>query len=624
VALLASPWACGSILGIPNADDPESGVAGEGGAAGQAGEMSSGGASRGGRGGSAGRGGTAGTTSSGGSSAGKAAAGGGPPGGMGAGAAGAGGEDPSGPRLGEPCEGEALVCNEGSSRVVLSCADGVWAIEKICLSTELCVSGECDGFVGECTRQGAWCLEAGELMDCEDPFVPQRRKCPWGCSDGACVPGTGDQLIVHTEVNYVQSAPPWPDGEVPICFETFDADDAALREFIESEVRRTWGRYYDIRFFGFDVCTGAAEGQVRIEFLDGCEGRLAGNAPLGYPGELAPSRVGICRSYVDAQGESRRLEAEEAVARYLVRHQFGHVLFFFEDDPPLSHPWSVMARGFDASRADELVIGSDELLRMRNWYWPKPSGSVVAMTGSCLRPAGNTVEVAPCERDEAQRFRFEPQRFVARNESSCLEVASSGSSPAVELGACPPSPTPNSVSLRRARWSTPDRCVMPRTLPASTGTALVTSDCLPVGDPVQTWALDVLADAGDHVEVRIRHIASALCVQEPPGLTAGLELPTLETCTSTTTVFSVWSSGAISSEDQGSASRQCLRWQSNDSLLTYGSCGVVRGWFFSGPIESSEGFALRVTSEAPSAEVVAEPLGPSELPRLDQVFDVHF
>jgi hypothetical protein len=140
-----------------------------------------------------------------------------------------------------------------------------------------------------------------------------------------------------------------------------------------------------------------------------------------------------------------------------------------------------------------------------------------------------------------------------------------------------------------------------------------------VGDPIQTWSFEVVRVASDHTEVRIRHVASGLCVQQPSSVMSSRDVPVLEPCDGSTTVFSIWPNGDISFEVD--PDRYCLLWGSFGATVSYGSCNT-RSWFISGPLESSDGFALGVASDAPSPGPVAEPL--NGLPESHQVFDVHF
>jgi hypothetical protein len=429
--------------------------------------------------------------------------------------------------------------------------------------------------------------------------------------------------MVHTERHYANSEK-WPDAFIPVCFES--DDEPTLRTWIESEVRRTWGRYLDVRFLGFDRCEDEPPAHVRVEFLDGCVARLGGPVSLGYTD--GPSRVGICRSYYDAHGAPQSLTAEgqEGVARYVVRHQFGHVLGFDEDDSavnPLSRG-SVMTRGFRVGEVESLVISGEDISGLRGIYSIKPNGSIVGTNGSCLRASEGGVETAPCARDATELFRFETGRIASREDGSCILLAGDGATRTVGLGECPSAPNAATVALRRARWSTPKHCVAPRTLPAVRGAQLVITDCAPVGDPAQTWSFDVVRAESDHAEVRIRHVASNLCVQQPIPFTTGRELPGLEPCVAgVTTVFSVWPNGDISSGGDDHDSSRCLLWGSLGSSLYYGSCNF-RSWFVSGPLESSDGFALSVAPEAASSELLAVELHSDEFPASAQVFDVHF
>jgi len=595
-----TPVGSGGTTSAGDAGAPAGGVGAEGGA------MGGGGAGEGSEGASGGNGGAAGT-------------GGNAAGGADGGDGGHGGEPP--PEPGGKCDGDVveMACSTARPQILLECDEDVWVARMFCPNGQLCNPKEpaCRNLAPECRDDPRFLCQNDQSIDCAaDPFEPPHRICPFGCASGECLVGTGDQLIVHTE-------PPgtgirdWP-GQIPVCFASDAEADGSMRGWTRSEVERGWGRYLDVVFEGWGICESADTPGVVVEFIEDCRGRIAGPLLAGYPGDRRQRRVGICRTYRDASDEPH--DMNEPLARFVARHQFGHVLGLDEESRSVS---TTMVRGIRSSAIDSTVWADDvRTLFTRHGY--KPQASLVHASSWCLDSAEGTVSLASCSANTSQRVHPFPDRTEFQGTAQCLAITGSGVG--VELVACSPPPA-NALVLRRARWSSPGHCIAPRNFPVVPGTPIETRPCAAVGDPSQTWVFEISAVVDNRPQARIRFAAQDYCVTAPEPLSRyGGEVPTLEPCGPASTLFELGPDGDVSVlvPDTEPPARLWLEWPGNDGVLAFRTGSGGRPFMLTGPLETADGHALSADLDDPGAGLSVVMLGQSELPASGQVFDVPF
>jgi hypothetical protein len=405
--------------------------------------------------------------------------------------------------------------------------------------------------------------------------------------------------------------------------------NAPLPAWIRSEAERTWGRYLNVEFTGWGECSSATVQGVVIEFLEDCELRLGGKPPNGFPGNppgnQGQSRVGICSSYQNAAGVLEKMEDNEPLLRFVVRHQFGHVLGLSESERPSTD--TVMVRALEKSNAARLELTYDDVNRYFAFrYGHKPSGTLVTTSGLCLTPFGPMIGLAPCSSGGSGRFLFDSGevRSLLDGAPGCLTL-SGGDGDTVGLAPCGTAPASSALRMARARWSTPDRCVAPD-FPAP-GSAIATRACAPVGDLSQAWFFEIVATDEEKLSARLRFSMTGDCLSVPGGTVTSADAPVLERCSETILarhVFYLWSNGQISFEETVEGLRPaCLRWSSPDSTLYFGQCNYDTYWL-SGALETPDGLALAIHPSVPNAELRAVSLGSSELPNDEQIFDFAF
>jgi hypothetical protein len=315
----------------------------------------------------------------------------------------------------------------------------------------------------------------------------------------------------------------------------------------------------------------------------------------------------------------------EELLRFVTRHQLGHV-FGWEDDGRLDSP-TALALVLRESDAASLVLTS-ALLRsflFTTPYGHKPSGSLTTTTGSCVSPFEKTLRVLPCSRAESGRFDLAGGQLASLLPGSPSCFGATLEQPIPWLEHCDSPLTTSSFSMRRARWSTPERCVMPEA--ATAGSPVVTADCAPVGDPSQAWHFEIAwqgSNGSTYSRLRFAATGHCLAIAQVPVYSGNI--PLLEACTDeveTRQLFQVWPDGQMSIGEGLGDKALCINWDAPQSVLYFGTCHYDQYWF-SSALETPTGLALTLVADQGSTPFRAMNLGPSELPADNQIFDYVF
>jgi hypothetical protein len=317
----------------------------------------------------------------------------------------------------------------------------------------------------------------------------------------------------------------------------------------------------------------------------------------------------------------------EQLLRFVTRHQFGHV-FGWEDDTRGDRP-TALAVALRESDADSLVLTAALLRRYRftTPYGHKPSGSLTTTTGSCLSPLQDSLGLLPCSDPGSGRFNLAGGQVASRVAASgCLGATLDD--PVVQLESCHSQPNGAGFSMLRARWATPDQCVMPET--AAAGSPVITAPCAPVGDPSQAWHFDIIGQGTQGSTLaRLRVAATGHCLGMPEESANSGDVLILKTCDEPSPlehVFQLWPDGQMSiGSDRPSAGNNvlCLNWDAPQSVVYLGGCSFDEYWF-SSALETSAGLALTLTVDQGSSELRVTELAPSKLPSDQQIFDYVF
>jgi hypothetical protein len=631
---------CSAIFGIEASERrDESEVAGAGGSDAGRGGRSTGGRATGGTtggsetGGRAGQGGEAG----GGAVGNQSGTAGDAPGGAG----GEGGTEDRGAILGEPCTGDETLtntaCTIGSPHLVLECDDkeGVWVVKDTCEGSQACIP-ERDGNDAACKSISApcwgsyteydtnvytnFCDGGNRLIDCES-FRPEpyTRYCPFGCQDGACLSGTGDQLIVHTgSVTERRSRP----RTLPVCvLDPIDGDEN-LVAWIRDEVERTWGRTNDYNFERWTECEQPlpAAGVV-LSFKSGCRGHLVND--IDPQSELV--RLEICRSFYFGDDElDDEQEVDDLLARFLGRHHFGHVIGAF-DTTFLDEAPSTMDGGIELFRVTEYVLSPAEL-NLGNVacapFCRKHPGALVTYRGRCLEVEDGRIVARTC----ADHGQSDPQDFTLRtdftlsatelftaNPEQCVGVSGALEEAEVRVGEC--MEMTERFALTGAALRSLGRCVTPAALPATDGTTLWIGACDGLPESWTGWSFDVTASTGNALLASIRH--DGLCVSVPGGVAWSNLVPELRPCEegSDEQIFELKDNGEIGFGEL------CFAWGLLDGSVYLSGCGEGYSvWTVTTALTTPSGLALTLAEEDDHA--TAKPLG--DVASETQTFDFYF
>jgi len=537
------------------------------------------------------------------------------------------GAPPTGPFLGGPCDGSRdFECSEGEPHLVLVCTQGIWNVGEACGGDSRCDPKyrECRAEQFPCeAREDSFCEGDFSLTDCSDPFVPAHFQCPFGCEAGRCLPGTGDELVVHTEqVPWNAAAARWREP-ISVCFHD-GGEDTALVGIIRDEVERGWGKLLDVEFPGWAACTGDEVGRrVELTFRDDCEMRLGSAVPDGAPPEGETRRVEFCRTYYTAGGELEVLLEHEGLLRFVARHQFGHVLGLRDEDHSLERV--VMTRALRESEAASLPITSIDIAPLRFDYGQKPPRSLVTETGACLSPTLQGFHELPCSHDKSGFFDFTGYEVASARDgiTGCFSVPS-GDGALVGLGECGDTEGKTELRFTHALWSTPDRCVAPER--AEVGSPLRASPCGAPGDPAMSWWFEILASNEGVQAARIRFAATGDCVGLDEPVQVGA-IPRLEPCDDEldpSEIFYLWENGMISHFESDPNSQLCTQWDPPDGVLYLDNrCTFDTFWIF-GALETPDGRLLSFTHDGEVEELRAVSLAAGAPPLPSQIFGLTF
>ena len=531
-----------------------------------------------------------------------------------------------------------MSCTPASPNVVLRCDKGSWTSDQRCRTDQ-----RCDRARPRCADLGHDCFEwAADAPICDGPVVidcgPEqfgetRSYCPFGCRDGVCEPGRGENLTIHTGVTGV--FPTHWEGTIPVCLGNPNDLTRDALAWVRSEVESVYNRYLNVEFSGWGECAPDATGVI-LTFAEGCRDRLVNDLDSGNPGEGRPVHVEICDSYF-AEGAAERSTSTEPLIRLLARHQFGHVLGLLDGADPHE---TVMVRGVDKNRADEVVVTEIDYMAISvsYGYYRKHRFALASPLGQCLgaksADTDSGLEMNQCNTSPREEWVPSGERIrTLRAEPSSLCIGSPDTPPdpgPVELGGCQLTGSAQTFRLKHASWRTPIRCVAPLTDPPEPGTRLVTETCAS-GNASQSWYFEIvdMDESAGAFYSRI-HFADPdpdYCVTAPRSEPADSDVLELQPCAPADKRQLFWLGGSstvsnvsIEGEDEfGEPELYCVNWQRPDGVLALDRCTQYSTWLFSGALENDDGLALTVSADG---TVVLAPL---ESPPSDgQTFDYYF
>jgi hypothetical protein len=137
-----------------------------------------------------------------------------------------------------------------------------------------------------------------------------------------------DEVAVTNEPLYVKGTRLWPQNKaIPVCWETFDADSATERGWVQDAVQRSWEAASNVRFTGWGQCAATSKG-IRIRVAD--EVKAPHVLSLGTGIDGVASGMSLNFTFLN-WGESCYLYGEDerqGCVRSIAVHEFGHALGF--------------------------------------------------------------------------------------------------------------------------------------------------------------------------------------------------------------------------------------------------------------------------------------------------------
>jgi hypothetical protein len=413
-----------------------------------------------------------------------------------------------------------------------------------------------------------------------------------------------------------------------VCFEEALA---AANVTVQDEVQRTWGRYSSVTFSGFQGCTPESAG-VRVTFVDGCVDELGGIDRLGYPGPGGHSKLRICTSYV-ANGQTRT--SDEALIRFLARHEFAHVLGF-TDETYLQESQRLMSQALRIDEWSQRLVTSEQIQNIQNWYGPKPRGSLVTPKGECLAYREESgFSVGFCEGSAEQTFLSVGQRLLHPATRGCFNKLSGSDS--VEILSCVDSsepPAEQAWTFSNVEWrGFGGWCVYRRSEDEDLlrlRSELGFWPCTLFEPEDRTWHFE-FAELG--AKVRIRHAVSAAsglnCVgaKRVPRGNSMVWYPAMIACEQSTAWLDVTGGGqlAVGGNCFGGKERLAETDPKLSGLVDLTACNRLPEQYFSlsGRIETRDGYSLtRTETDGAFAGIEA---GLTLTPTSDgQTFDYYF
>jgi hypothetical protein len=159
----------------------------------------------------------------------------------------------------------------------------------------------------------------------------------------------------------------WPERTIPVCWDVGDATFrhyAARREGVRLAVRDSWEAHSDVRFVGWQRCTGVSNNGVSIAIRDDTPHvKLLGSRLRNVPG-------GVVLNF-----EYRNFPCHRGAAacdRITAIHEFGHVLAFaHEQNRPDTPDYCRHPQGANG----DVLYGTWDLHSVMNYCNPKWSGN---------------------------------------------------------------------------------------------------------------------------------------------------------------------------------------------------------------------------------------------------------
>ncbi len=366
-----------------------------------------------------------------------------------------------------------------------------------------------------------------------------------GCGETLATSGEDTEVVSASQDLFIDKPHLWSSPSIPVCWESSGSDEE--KEWVRSQVRRTWEYVSRVRFTGWGTCNSSTKSGVRIKvgdtfwpasFVGTALNNRVGGMQLSFNMDKIPPNDGTMNKPFGNCGGTQR----ERCIRATAAHEFGHAIGFDHEqnrgDKPASCTASAGGGGsgtenfgtWDASsimnycnavwnNGGRLSI-NDAAGIIRYYGAARDTPFVDANSGKCLdvsggnRDDGANVQLWSCNRSDAQAWTLTADGLMINTRSGkCLDADSFGTDNGTRVQQWECHGGTNQrwayTSTGALRNPASGRCLDVAGFDTSDGAALQLWDCH--GGTNQQWTRD---------DMQLRSFDNELCVEvrdQAPG-----------------------------------------------------------------------------------------------------------